>query len=142
MMMLDLKAVQGQIGIRESESATFEITSLIGLSGVARGSVAMSFPHSTAINLANKLLGAEFNELNRSVTDAVAESANIVAGSAKSKFIKADGKPIDLSLPNVVIGKNYVVSYPSMANWIEVPFDSDLGEFSMRVTFELDEANT
>jgi hypothetical protein len=28
-----------------------------------------------------------------------------------------------------------------MAVWVEVPFTSDLGNFSMRVTFELDESN-
>ena len=138
-MMLGCKVQSGSLGLRKAEVATHEITSLIGLSGVARGSVAMSFPQDTAIKLANKLLSADLNEVNRTVTDAVAEAANIVAGSAKAKFYNGVGPPIDLSLPNVVIGKNYVVSYPSMSTWLEVPFTSELGKFSMRVTFEMDE---
>lgn len=141
-MMLNAKVSKGDLGIRAAETATHEITGLIGLSGIARGSVAISFPQETAVNIANRLLSAEYSELNRSVTDAVAETVNIVAGSAKSKFVTGEnGKPIDLSLPNVIIGKKYVVSYPSMAVWVEVPFTSDLGNFSMRVTFELDESN-
>ena len=139
-MMIGCKVSKGDIGLRREEQATYEITSLIGLSGVAKGSVALSFPKETAINIANSLLGAEYTEINRSVTDAVAESVNIVAGSAKAKFVKGEGKPIDLSLPNVIIGKKYLVSYPSMAVWIEVPFKSDIGDFSMRVTFKMEES--
>jgi chemotaxis protein CheX len=138
-MMLSSKVEKGQLGLRKAERATYEITSLIGLSGVAKGSVALSFPMTTAINIANSLLGSDYNELNRSVTDAVAEMVNIVAGSAKSKFVRGEGPPIDLSLPNVIIGSNYVVSYPSMTTWLEVPFSSDQGDFSMRVTFEMNE---
>ena len=138
-MMLNSKAEKGEIGLRGVERATYEITSLIGLSGVARGSVALSFPLDTAVGIANRLLGSDYRDLNKQVTDAVAESVNIVAGSAKSKFFKGAGRPIDLSLPNVVIGKNYTVSYPSMSVWLEVPFSSELGAFSMRVTFEMNE---
>lgn len=138
-MMLGCKVEAGDLGLRKAEVSTYEITSLIGLSGVARGSVAMSFPQETAIGLANKLLGSDINELNRTVTDAVAEAANIVAGSAKAKFYNGVGPPIDLSLPNVIIGNNYVVSYPSMSTWLEVPFTSEIGVFSLRVTFEMDE---
>lgn len=136
-MMLECKIHKGELSLRKSENASHEITSLIGLSGTARGSVALSFPAKTAISIANRLLGSEVTELDRTVSDAVSEMANIVAGSAKSKFFIGDGRPIDLSLPNVIIGKKYVISYPSMTTWLEVPFTSDLGPFSMRVTFEM-----
>jgi chemotaxis protein CheX len=138
-MMLNSKAHKGNLGMRKAELSTYEITSLIGLSGVAKGSVALSFPRETAIKIANRLLAADYDEVNNSVADAVSEMANIVAGSAKSKFYKGDGPPIDLSLPNVIIGKKYVVSYPSLTTWLEVFFTSEFGEFSMRVTFELNE---
>jgi hypothetical protein len=38
-----------------------------------------------------------------------------------------------------VRGKNYNVEYPSGSIWLEVPFDSDLGSFGLRVTFEINE---
>jgi hypothetical protein len=41
-----------------------------------------------------------------------------------------------LSLPTVVRGTNYKVDYPTRTAWLEVPFKSDLGSFSLRVTFE------
>ena len=107
--MLGSKVEQGQIGVAKGKSVPFELTALIGLSGMARGTV----------------------------TDGVGEIVNIVAGSAKSKFT-GDGSPIDLSLPNVIRGDNYTIEYPSQAVWLEVPFESELGPFNLRVTFELD----
>jgi chemotaxis protein CheX len=83
------------------------------------------------------MLGIEVEKFDETVTDGVGEIVNIVAGSAKSKFT-GDGPPIDLSLPNVIRGNDYTVEYPSKAVWLEVPFQSELGPFNMRVTFEID----
>jgi len=56
-----------------------------------------------------------------------------VAGSAKAKF-NAD-PPLQLGLPTVVEGVTYRVKYPSKSIWLEVPFSSDAGDFSMEVTY-------
>ncbi len=135
--MLGSKVEQGQIGVAKGKSVPFELTALIGLSGMARGTVALSFPGETAVAMVGKMLGIEVSTLDETITDGVGEIVNIVAGSAKSKFT-GDGSPIDLSLPNVIRGDNYTIEYPSQAVWLEVPFESELGPFNLRVTFELD----
>ncbi len=135
--MLSAKAARGDIGVsKDGASANpHEITALIGISGRARGMVSLSFPAVTALNMVNRLLGMEIQALDDTVSDAVAELVNIVAGGAKAKFPIGDGEPMALSLPTVVRGTGYKVDYPSGAMWLEVPFNSDLGPFSMRVTF-------
>ncbi len=75
--------------------------------------------------------------MDDTVSDAIAEMVNIVAGGAKAKLNLGGGAPLDLSLPTVVRGNSYNVDYPSGSVWLEVPFDSDLGSFRLRVTFEL-----
>jgi chemotaxis protein CheX len=111
---------------------------LIGLSGMARGMVTLAFPVDTALNMVNNLLGTEIRVVDDTVSDAIAEMVNIVAGGAKAKLSSDLEKPIDLSLPTVVRGNSYNVDYPSGSVWIEVPFDSDLGSFALRVTFEME----
>jgi chemotaxis protein CheX len=133
--MLNSKVSRGDISVSKSGNSPYEITALIGLSGEARGTVAISFPASTALNMVSKMLMIESAEVNSTVIDGVGEIVNIVAGSAKSKFTRDSEKPIDLSLPNVIRGDDYVVEYPSETVWIEVPFTSDLGPFNLRVTF-------
>jgi chemotaxis protein CheX len=135
--MLSSKALRGDVGLAGEKANPKDIMGLIGLSGPARGMVALAFPVETALNMVNRLLGMEINAVDDTVSDAIAEMVNIVAGGAKAKLKIGDGPPIDLSLPTVVRGSNYNVDYPSGSVWLEVPFDSDLGTFTLRVTFEM-----
>ena len=135
--MLGCKAIRGDVGVATPEANPRDIMALIGLSGMARGMVALAFPVNTALNMVNRLLSTELRTVDDTVSDAIAEMVNIVAGGAKSKLSGDDRPPIDLSLPTVVRGNNYNVDYPSGSVWLEVPFNSDLGSFSLRVTFEM-----
>ena len=140
--MLDSKVERGNLSVSKVGGGRYDITALIGLSGPARGSVTLSFPNETALAMAGRLLGTDLSEAEdaeKTVTDAMAEMANIVAGSAKTKFFEGKATPIELSLPNVVRGKNFTVIFPSKSIWIEVPFDGELGPFALRVILEIDE---
>jgi len=135
--MLSAQAIRGDVGVaRDAEGNTRHLVALIGLSGKARGMVALAFPVSTALAMVNRLLGTDTRVLDDTVSDAIAEMVNIVAGGAKAKLTNGEGPPIDLSLPTVVRGNSYDVDYPSGSVWLEVPFTSDLGPFSLRVTFQ------
>lgn len=109
------------------------ITSLVGMSGKVEGVVALRFPPKTALILASRMLGSHMTEVNDEVTDAISEMVNMVAGSAKAKF--DHDPPLELGLPTVVEGTGYKLKYPSKSVWLEVPFNSDAGEFSMEVTY-------
>ena len=135
--MLSSKAQRGDVGLAKTDANPRDIMALIGLSGMARGMVALAFPVETALNMVNSLLGTEIRVVDDTVSDAIAEMVNIVAGGAKAKLNTGDGPPIDLSLPTVVRGNSYNVDYPSGSVWLEVPFNSDLGPFTLRVTFEM-----
>jgi chemotaxis protein CheX len=136
--MLGAKATRGTVGVARAQGSPREMMALIGLSGPARGTVALAFPVSTAIAIVNRLLGTTTTIIDDTVSDAIAEVVNIVAGGAKAKFKVGDGPPIALSLPTVVRGSDYNVEYPSGSIWLAVPFESDLGPFTLRVTFEMD----
>jgi len=135
--MLNSKATQGSIGVADGAGGRYDLTALIGLSGPGRGTVSLSFPKETALAAVNRLLGSNESEINKTVIDAVAEMVNIVAGSAKTSFTKGSGEPIELTLPYVIRGNNFKVIYPSDSVWLDIPFSSDLGDFSMRLTFDM-----
>ncbi len=112
------------------------VTSQVHFSGRADGFVAMCFPPETACDLARRLLGSEMNglnELNEQVIDAISELVNMVAGSAKSRF-NLDPPP-KLAIPTVAQGHDHREHYPDQAKWLEVPFRSVAGSFTMEVTF-------
>lgn len=134
--MLSATAERSGLALAKTAGGSYDITALIGMSGPARGSISMSFPNKTALAMVNRLLGTEVDKVDTMVTDAMAEMVNIVAGSAKKYLTRTDSRPIELSLPNVVKGKNFLVMFPSQSVWLEVPFESDLGPFALRVIFE------
>lgn len=135
--MLGAKAKRGAALLFEEGDGLTELTAFIGWSGPARGTIAIAMPDQTALAVAGRILSMEMTEVDETVMDAISEIVNIVAGGAKAKFSTTNKLgTIDLSLPTVVYGPAYNVEHPSSALRIEVPFDSDLGPFALRVTFE------
>jgi chemotaxis protein CheX len=136
-MMLDVEVERAAIklGTRDTAGSPADdlITSLVQISGRADGFVAMCFPAETALDLARRFLGSAAKELNEEVIDAISELVNMVAGSAKSKF-NLDPPPT-LAIPTVAQGRNHREHYPEQAKWLEVPFKSAAGSFTMEVTF-------
>lgn len=136
--MLGCEARRGELSLARTSAFSHEVIALIGLSGIVRGTVALSFPTRTALHMVNRLLGVETIGVTDEVLDAVAELVNIVAGGAKAKLNHETAMPISLSLPTVVQGREFTVEYPSYAKWLDVPFTSELGPFTLRVIFESD----
>ena len=135
--MLACSVERGQPGVRSELPHDGDITAIIGLSGPARGTVALSFPIGTAQAMVGRLLQMDEAESKENVADGVAELVNIVAGSAKAKFPSGNGQDIiSLGLPTVINGGSEIVQYPKATSWLDVPFQSELGPFFLRVTFE------
>lgn len=137
--MLGATVRRGDVGVSRGQGSPREISAFIGMSGPARGTVCLAFPSATAMKLVGRFLDQDIVVMNEDVVDGVSEIVNIVAGSAKAKLGSGGGVPIELGLPTVVRGNNYTVEYASNTVWLEVPFESDLGEFTLRVTFEFKE---
>jgi chemotaxis protein CheX len=137
--MLSCTVERGQLGVANKKATPGgDITGLIGLSGPVRGMVALSFPNGTARAMVGRLLSLGEEEIDESVGDGVAELVNIIAGSAKARFSNGNGTDIiSLGLPTVVHGGSEMVEGPSHSTWLDVPFASELGPFSLRVTFEM-----
>lgn len=134
-MMLNVKPARCKVRMGGGGNGqTNCLTSLVGISGQVQGVVVLRFPPPTAIEMAKRMLGTDLTEVSEEVIDAISEIVNMVAGSAKAK-LNYD-PPLDLGLPTVVQGNNYKVRYPTGSTWLEVPFESEAGNFTLEVTFE------
>ncbi len=135
--MLSCEARQGDVQVTRSMKIGGDIVALVGLTGSRRGTVALSFPSATACAVASRFIGMEITECDETVSDAMAEVANIVAGGAKSRLWQAsqNEEPMSLSLPTIISGSDYTINYPAGAVWLQIPFSSELGDFQMRLIF-------
>lgn len=131
--MIEVQTTRKSVRMSSENGTGVNLTAIIGITGEVSGVVVLRFPPSTALATAGKMLGTTLTDSAApEVTDAMAELANMVAGSAKAKF--EHDPPLQLGLPTVVHGNNYRVRYPTRSIWLEVPFESPIGEFALELT--------
>lgn len=130
--MLDCPVETGQVGAPGKKQGPTGIIGLIGLSGDGKGIVAIKMPPTTALALVGKMIGEKLRSVDASVVDGIGEVVNIIAGVAKAKFTNLS---LSLSLPTVVRGDICKLSSQFDESWVEIPFSSKLGDFSLAVGF-------
>jgi chemotaxis protein CheX len=133
--MLQGTLTRGEPGLSDGDKQPGHIMSVIGFTGRLKGSVAISMPNETAMNMIGKLLGMNVDD-DETIIDGLAELVNMLAGAAKTELSEAVGETLNLSLPVVIRGDDYVVETPSKVTWLDVPFASSLGDFLVRISFE------
>ena len=112
-----------------------QIRALIGMSGAVCGSVMLVLEPNTGSNMIQRFLSMTTEPDEETLRDGVAEAVNIIAGNAKARLPQLPEHTISLSLPTVIRGTGVTIDSPTNAVWIEIPFKSDLGVFSLRVAF-------
>ena len=108
----------------------FEVSGVVGLSGRAVGTVVLSLDREVALSATAALLGERPASIDPQVVDAVGELANMIGGAAKAKL---EQYAMSLSLPNVIVGRNHAIRFPSCSTPICVPFVSPWGPLCLSV---------
>lgn len=133
MAMLNPKP--GKPSLKQGEMAKGDVTGIIGLTGPAEGSLAVSFTGSCALKIVENMVGEKYEELNDEVADAVGELTNMISGDARAQLQKI-GYDFTASLPTVVRGKNHTVKHISRGGpTVLIPFDTENGNFYVEASF-------
>ena len=135
--MLAAEAHRGELSLGDPRSRHYPVSGLIGLSGKASGMVVINLSNEVALKAASVMLMEEKSELDEEVVDAVGELANVIAGQAKTELEQYE---LSVSLPNVIIGENHEIRFPSSTPPLVVPFKTDFGPLRLEVGFESVEA--
>ena len=133
--MLGSKVERKNITKSDGKVDDDHVRALIGLSGAVCGTVVLALSPETGANLVKKFLSMDDGPDDETLRDGVAEAINIIAGNAKARLPQLPEQAICLSLPTVIRGTGVSIDYPTSANWIEIPFSSDLGNFCLLVAF-------
>ncbi len=131
--MMSAEIKPGKVKLKQGSSLAHDVSGIIGLSGGARGSIAMSFPRITALKVVSAFVGEKVVTMDENVVDAIGELANIVAGAAKKDLSQYN---ITISLPSVVMGENHFVMEPKDVIAMIVPFETPYGTFDLAVCFK------
>ncbi len=121
--------------IKKGETATGDVTAVIGLSGDTRGTVSVSFTEGCAIAIVSKMLSEEITTLNADIKDAVGEIGNMISGQARVQLEEL-GRVLYAAVPTVITGKNHSINHITTHPIVAIPFVTDDGPFTIEVCFE------
>jgi chemotaxis protein CheX len=130
MAMIEPKA--GKPYIKKGNQAKGDVSGIIGLTGSACGSLALSFTEKCILKIVSNMLGEHHSELNGDVNDAVGEITNMISGVAR-KRLESDGFNIEAAIPTVVSGKAHCILHVLGGPSVIIPFQTPDGEFFVDV---------
>jgi chemotaxis protein CheX len=121
--MLGVAIAPREAQFGNQNTAGYDITGVVGLSGDAKGILTLSLTRDVALAATEAMLGERPADLDASVADTVGELANMVAGMAKGRLPGS----LNMSLPSVLTGANQCTAFPSGITPTRVTFDSPWG---------------
>ncbi len=129
--MVRIPLVLGEPYLKNGVEQQFAVSATIGISGTIAGTIVLGFPQQVAMEVAAALAGSPMTSLDQDCVDALGEVANMIAGSAKSKFPAGSNT---LSLPHVSVG-NHRIAFPNGIPVIVIPCNTPQGQFQIEVGF-------
>ena len=109
------------------------LTSMVGLAGSHSGILAIHCPKKLALKITSNMLGMEVEDIDDDVNDAMGEIANMIGGDVKHIF-SPGGADINLSIPTVIYGTEYVMESMSNTQSLVIPFDCEGERFLLSFT--------
>jgi chemotaxis protein CheX len=122
----------GKVYLKENNRAAGDVSGIIGITGDAVGSLAISFSESCICHVVNRMLGESYTTANQEVFDAVGEITNMISGVART-YLEKEGMKVFAAIPSVVFGKDHTINHILDAPSIVIPFSTDKGEFVVDV---------
>jgi len=115
---------------RDASQAAHEpesVTAVVGFGGLLSGACVFSAGTSTALKIAGRMTGMEFEDVDDTVKDGIGEICNMLAGAWKGKVPDLAAN-CGLSVPAVITGRDYQLH-------VQAP------EFQLRHHYRFDDAS-
>ncbi|MDC7221091.1 MAG: chemotaxis protein CheX [Spirochaetales bacterium] len=134
--MLGVAPRVGQKTILQSmHTHRWDISGVIGVTGVAEGVVALRLTERIVEGLLDKSDVSTGDDSSRReiISSMVGEMTNIISGNALGQIREYD---LDITVPFVVQGKDHSISWPRNNPVIAIPFSCSLGHFEVDVSLK------
>ena len=129
--MMDLDVERGDLKKHDELISGNEANVAIGVTGDLSGSILFSFDKEMTFTMVESMSGMEVDELDKFVTSALGEIANIISGNAAT-FLQENDYDCDIVPPRVVIGENKSLSMATDKSLV-IPLESEMGEFEINL---------
>lgn len=104
------------------------ITGMIGVHGSVSGFITVNMAEKVATAVVSGLLQDRVSELSAQVVDGVGEVTNIIAGGIKSLLAGTAWGFGQVTVPSVIVGRNYQIAYARGIQYLAVVFEQQDSE--------------
>lgn len=129
--LFDLKVNRGDIKVVEGLVTSKNANVSLGVTGDLKGSVLFSFTNDMALEMVKIMSGMEMEKIDKFVSSALGEVANIIGGNSLTNLSKND-YTCNIAPPQVIIGKYESLSLANKKA-ILIPINTDIGEFNINI---------
>jgi chemotaxis protein CheX len=119
---------------KEAETASGDVTGIIGITGATEGSLSITFMESCICGIVTNMFGEEITTLDDEVKDAVGEITNMICGDARRE-LGEKGITLSAAIPSVISGKGHSIKHMTKGPAVAIPFDTSVGSFVVEVCF-------
>lgn len=133
--MAFMAVTAGKPYVKKDSIAVGDVTGVMGLTGVAMGTIAVTFEENCILTVVSNMFGEKIEELNDDIADAVGELTNMISGQARRELDEV-GKVFKAAIPTVITGKGHSVRHYGNGPKIAIPFRTDGGDFTIEVCFD------
>ncbi len=133
--MFGIKPTMGAFEVAEKCTVQGDVSGILNLmQEKSEGAFIVTFPKQTIFKILEKMYRKPFTSIDKSVQSGVGELTNIIYAVMKTNLNK-DGFQFKMAVPNVVVGENHTVMIDNEGSSMIVPFSTDIGDFSVLITF-------
>ena len=125
LLMCDLKVRVAGVTKIPIQLPNAPVTGLIGMSGKCTGFLSVSMPERVATLAVSGLLMEEHKAVDAQVIDGVGEMTNVIAGGLKTKLSNTPWMIGNITVPSVILGSHYNISYSKGIEYCGVTFEVD-----------------
>lgn len=125
MCNLDLSCV-GAMAVPSRDPGT--ITGIIGVHGDVSGFITVNMADKVAFAAVGGLLQDHFDTITHQIVDGVGEITNMIAGSIKSALLGTPWAFSHVTVPSVIVGRNYQIAYAKGLNYAAALFEHRGGD--------------
>ena len=133
--MAFVNVTAGKPYVKKDNVAVGDVTGVLGLTGVANGTVSVTFEEKCILTVVSNMFGETMTELNNEIADAVGELTNMISGQARRELEEV-GKVFKAAIPSVITGRNHSITHYTDGPKIAIPFSTENGDFTIEVCFE------
>jgi chemotaxis protein CheX len=130
MLGLEIRSAEAHMGQLTQDHTG--IAAVLGLTGEWAGSGQFSCDTPLALQVAGRLLMAEYHEVDDEVLDAIAEVANMVIGNVKNALELSLGS-MALSTPSVIFGGSFETRVTAASESVVIPFECEGSHMTVQI---------